>query len=245
MSVVQKIRCEVEAFTPHGERVYSVVLKPERWVPKFRPGQFLHLALDPYDYSGFWPDSRVFSIASSPLQRDRIALAFSVRGQFTARMEKELAVGRSVWVKMPYGDFVVEKDSDAVLFAGGTGITAYTAFLESLTADMQCHVYLAYGARFRSLLIYREMVEKRSHEVPNFSVAYFLEEDTKGDMQSPDPVRLPKPGRLSAAAIWADIRDPGEAVFYLSGPPLMLKGLSKELGDLGIREARIKTDAWE
>ena len=35
---------------------------------------------------------------------------------------------------MPYGDFVVDGRADVVLFAGGTGITAFTAFLEGLTA---------------------------------------------------------------------------------------------------------------
>ena len=34
---------------------------------------------------------------------------------------------------MPYGDFVIDGAADVVLFAGGTGITAFTAFLEDLT----------------------------------------------------------------------------------------------------------------
>ena len=120
MPVTQKLRCVVEQVVAHGERVYTVALRPERQVPRFRAGQFLHLALDCYDSGGFWPDSRVFSIASSPAQRDLVRITYSVHGRFTARMESDLAEGREVWIKMPYGDFVIEGPRDIVLFAGGT-----------------------------------------------------------------------------------------------------------------------------
>ena len=119
-------------------------------MPRFRAGQFLHLALDPYDPTGFWPESRVFSIASPPAQRDSVRITYAVHGQFTARMESDLAEGRQVWIKMPYGDFVIESQADVVLFAGGTGVTAFTAFLEDLprgdTAVGDARLWRPHGA---------------------------------------------------------------------------------------------------
>src|SRR5436309_2050448 len=135
MPTTQKLACRVDRIVEHGERVYTIALRPERPAPRFRAGQFLHLALDPYDPSRFWPESRVFSIASGPAERELLQITYAVHGRFTTRMERELVEGAQVWVKMPYGDFVIEHDSDVVLFAGGTGITAFTAFLQSLTAD--------------------------------------------------------------------------------------------------------------
>ena len=108
MAVVRKIPCMVRAVTDHGERVYTVELEPSTAVPRFKPGQFLHLALDAYEPGGFWPESRVFSIASSPAHRDRLAITYAVKGAFTTRMERELAPGGRVWVKLPYGEFVVD-----------------------------------------------------------------------------------------------------------------------------------------
>ena len=90
MAVVQKLICTVEKILNHGEQIYTLDLEPERALPRFQPGQFLHLALDDYDPSGFWPESRVISIASSPSQRRNLRISYSVRGRFTARMEKEL-----------------------------------------------------------------------------------------------------------------------------------------------------------
>ena len=86
MAVTQKLACTVERIVDHGARVYTLVLRPERRAPRFRPGHFLHLAIDPYEATGFWPESRVFSIASSPLETDRLWITYSVVGRFTVNV---------------------------------------------------------------------------------------------------------------------------------------------------------------
>ena len=97
--MAQKLNCVVEQIIDHGERVYTLALRPERPVPRFVPGQFLHLALDPYDATGFWPESRVFSIASPPAERDLVRITYAVHGRFTARMESGLAEGTQAWIR--------------------------------------------------------------------------------------------------------------------------------------------------
>jgi ferredoxin-NADP reductase len=176
--VTQKLACVVEQVAPHGGGVYSVILRSQGIVPRFRAGQFLHLALDPYDPTRFWPESRVFSIASAPAERETIRITYAVHGRFTSRMEGDLVEGRQVWIKMPYGDFVVTRDQDVVLFAGGTGITAFTAFLESLTSTSPQSVTLAYGARTGKMLIYRELVESCVQRHPGLAVSYFVEHNS-------------------------------------------------------------------
>src|SRR5580765_6484920 len=132
MSMPRKMRCRVDAITDHGERVYTVELAPEKPAPTFSPGQFLHLTVDAYDPSSFWPESRVFSIASSPQDRGRLRICYSVKGRYTTRMEQTLRVGGEIWIKLPYGNFIIDRAADSVLLAGGTGISAFTAFLEAL-----------------------------------------------------------------------------------------------------------------
>lgn len=241
MAVAQKLACEVERIVPHGGRVYTLTLRPERQAPRFRAGQFLHLALDRYDPSGFWPDSRVFSIASSPTERSRLQITYAVHGAFTDRMERELAEGREVWIKMPYGDFVIPDGSAAVLLAGGTGVTAFTAFLETLTPASP-PVTLAYGARAESLLIYRELVERCAAKTPTLDVSYFVE---AGGGATGTATRAPIAGRVSVEAIWPRIFCPSASSYYISGPPAMLRGLTAELGTRGIRPEAIHVDAWE
>jgi ferredoxin-NADP reductase len=245
MPVTQKLGCVVERVVAHGERVYTLALRPERLVPRFQPGQFLHLALDPYDPSGFWPESRVFSIASPPAQRDAIRITYAVHGRFTARMESDLVEGRHVWIKLPYGDFVVDGSADVVLFAGGTGITAFTAFLEGLTPACRQSVTLAYGARTNRLLIYRDIVERCANRLPSLEVSYFAEHDGETDPPAIEGQVRPNRGRVSVAAVWPRLRRPFETTYYISGPPPMLRTIGEELRARNIAPEAIHIDAWE
>ena len=216
----RKLPCTVESITDHGGQVYSVDLIPHATVPAFRPGQFLHLTVDAYDPSSFWPESRVFSIASSPRDRSRLRICYSVKGRYTAKMERTLRAGGHAWVKLPYGDFVIDEKRDAVLIAGGTGITAFSAFLEGLTPDFPRRVTVVYGARTASLLLFQDMILSQLAAIPNFDVVFFTE--SQDDSFSRRMCALPHaprcfPGRISLSALTSPVRPPMPS--KLSHPP--------------------------
>jgi ferredoxin-NADP reductase len=232
----QKLHCKLSKIIDHGERVYSLTLVPEHLLPRFLPGQFLHLALDDYNPGDFWPDSRIFSIASTPAERDLLRITYAVKGQFTTRMESELRPGAQVWVKMPYGEFIVSTGTSVCLLAGGTGVTAFTAFLVGLASDYPHPVYLFYGARRPDLLIYRALVESAAAKCPNLH-PYFLAEEG----EAPSCIY----GRINLEQIYKTLPDPQAIAYYLSGPPIMLKALSAALAERRIPANRIFNDAWE
>lgn len=233
-----RLRCDVAEIIDHGEAVYSLLLQPERPAPRFLPGQFLHLAIDDYQPGDFWPDSRPFSIASPPEQRDRLRLTYAVKGVFTARMQAELRPGASVWVKLPYGEFTVRPDNPACLLAGGTGVTAFTAFLSGLPTAHPHPVWLFYGARRPDLLIYRPQVEAAAAACPALQVRCLSEEAAAAGII---------PGRLDLDLVWreASLEHQPDFRFYLSGPPGMLQSLAASLRERGVPPERILTDAWE
>jgi ferredoxin-NADP reductase len=232
----QKLRCTVDDIVAHGDRVYTIVLRPERPAPRFRAGQFLHLALDGYDPTGFWPESRAFSIASAPAERNLLRITYSAQGAFTVRMEQQLARGREVWVKMPYGEFVIEPRGEVVLIAGGTGITAFTAFLQQLSPSDPCSVLLAYGARHPGLLVYREVVESCIARNRSVAALYFVEQNT--DTRAIG-------GRVAVEPVWARVRSPLKASYFIAGPPLMLRNVEAELLLRNVPPDAIHIDAWE
>lgn len=172
----------------------------------------------------------MFSIASSPSSRDRLVITFAVKGSFTARMEHQLVPGAHVWVKLPYGEFFVDPSRDAVLFAGGTGVTAFTAFLGSLPTDHERRVLLHYGARTSDLFVYGDLVRQRAREVPGLTV-HLVNEATDG--------------RLSVDEAWQDIAMLDDPLFYLSGPPAMIDALRGQLQARGLAGDDIRTDEWE
>jgi NAD(P)H-flavin reductase len=248
MSMPRKVRCTVESITSHGDRVYTVDLRPAGPVPLFRSGQFLHLTVDEYDPGSFWPESRVFSMASSPRDRSRIRICYAVKGRYTMKMEQVLRVGRELWVKLPYGEFIIDQATDAVLLAGGTGISAFTAFLEALPPDTGQRVCLVYGARTPALLLYRDSLLEQSAKVRNLEVVFFTEA-ADGQFAAQMTARPKAPvcltGRIELEPFWPRLKGLDQTVFYLSGPPAMLTTLTAALSKRGLVSTQIRTDAWE
>jgi len=156
-------------------------------------------------------------------------------------MEEELTEGNTVWVKMPYGEFVIQSIADVVLLAGGTGITAFTAFLSGISANSTQNVCLAYGARTAGLLIYRNLINQCAVKAGHLRPWYFVEE-CQFDLSLTGPEIK---GRLSVKEIWGQIDDPFTSAFYLSGPPDMIKTISRDLKDQGVGIDAIRIDAWE
>lgn len=220
-----------------------VKLKPARRLPRFKPGQFLHLALDSYDPTGgYWPESRVFSIASAPFDSE-IVIAYAVKGKFTLRMKEEIEVGKEVWVKLPYGHFVVSStpDEEVVLVAGGTGITPFMPFLlNEINNPSEKKINLVYGVRRPELLIFGDVIADALASLSGFRLYAFCEDRANSGFRF--PVAL---GGLTMDAILRATTDPEKAVFYLSGPVEMITTFKNGLKDTGINDTNIHIDEWE
>ncbi len=238
MPRIARIRAKVAEVTHHQEGLATFRLALERPAPGFKPGQFLHLALDRYDPSMHWPESRVFSIASPPEARDSLRITVSAVGEFTRRM-LALALGDEVWVKLPYGEFVVEAgpEQTSVLIAGGTGVTPFVSLLESTKADLG-PILVLYGARHPEHLIYRDVLEQAA-AAGRAKCRYFVESDAGG------PFEAGLPAAAVAVAAAREVGSLERAVFYVSGPPAMLEQLRTELRAAGVAADRVRHDAWD
>jgi len=233
----QKLRCRVTEIQAHGEQVYSLFLQPESPAPRFLPGQFLHLALDEYTPSDFWPESRTFSIASAPAERQLLRITYAVKGNFTTRMEAELHAGSRVWVKMPYGEFIIPTGQDVCLLAGGTGVTAFTSYLAGLTLGTPQKIFFFYGARHPDLLIYKTLVQAAVQCCPGLHAYYFAETNFAGTDC--------RPGRIEAETVFESVPAPLSLTYYLAGPPGMIQSLIAGLHQHGLSPEKIIADAWE
>jgi len=119
-----KFQTEVSRVERHDRDVATYEFRYLDRRPRYKAGQFLHLALDAYDPAGHWPESRVFTIARGATNGDYLRLTIAAKGGFTERLHRELSPGRRVWMKGPYGDFLVvaKPGQETVLVEGGTGV---------------------------------------------------------------------------------------------------------------------------
>jgi len=243
-----KIKAHVDQIENHGDGIYSVVFKPQKRIPRFQPGQFLHLAIDDYDpRGGFWPESRVFSIASSRL-RDNIVINYSVKGEFTTRMSRQLEVGGEVWLKLPYGDFIIEKNieenQDILLIAGGTGLSPYLSYLEEqVESPGRRKIQLIYGVRKESHILDENLLSSCLNRIKGFKIEIFMESETDGKLINQSV--QPRPGMITLDHILQTGAEMENPLFFLSGPITMIQSFKVGLLEAGIPLGRIRIDEWE
>lgn len=235
---MKKMQGTVERINKYSQDVYQVEIAFTTRLPQIQPGQFLHLALDEYDITGgFWPESRVFSICN--INSTSLTIIYSVKGVFTKRMEKELSEGKNIWIKLPFGSFSIESNSDesVVLVAGGTGISPYINYLERVSRNnVMCrNVTLFYGIRNETSIIFEELLNKLNQIKPKFKSYIYVENDTSRFIH----------GKISKEDVLNVIKNSGNSKVYISGPPLMIKVFKDFLTINGISENKIYIDEWE
>jgi ferredoxin-NADP reductase len=236
MAAPKKLSATVAGIKRHSESVIEYLFSPNSRVPSFKPGQFLHLAIDPYDPSRNWPESRVFSIANAP-ESEVIRIVISVKGRFTARMAAELKEGSTVWLKFPYGNFTFETNGEhLVLIAGGTGISPYISLLEHChTVNESPPISLYYGVRNEQLAIFESFLQKCKVALPQFNFTLFCEDHAENLAEV-------KPGLIDIDMILNN--HSGRSDFYLSGPPVMIDEIKKRLLSHNISAGNIFIDEW-
>lgn len=230
-----KIKATVEEVVKHTGSVVSYRFKPQGRVPKFHAGQFLHVALDEYHPDAQWPESRVFSIASSPSERhEELAVTISVKGRFTERIFQTLAKGSECWLKLPYGEFLFPPDRHLILIAGGVGITPYLSLLKQMLEEKSKQaVTLYYGVRSAEHYLFGGLIERCESELLNFKKNVYCEDGSVPGEK----------GILNIDAIYAAA--PEDSLFYLSGPPAMITAFRGSLLGSGLANECVRVDDWE
>jgi len=209
--------------------IYTVYFESTENKFKYKPGQFLHLTLSEYDPSFQWPESRCFSMQSSP-DETHIKITWSAGGKYTKRMAGEIKVGRKIWLKLPYGDLFQRphKLDNCVFIAGGTGITPYLSLFTDNSFAHYVNPVLYFGARTKQHNIYNKELVKTKQINPNITVNTIYE-DINGLINIENIFNI----------------NGTSATYFISGPPMMIKSFRTFLLSKGLDENKIRTDEWE
>jgi len=235
MSLVKKYKSKVEQIINPLPGLYTITFSSSKKFI-FKPGQFLHLALDDYDGIGQWPESRCFSMQSSP-DEELLKISYAVKGDYTNRMKNELheacteqgRSGKVVWLKLPYGDLLTQPHNklNTVFIAGGTGITPFLSLFthDSFIDYTSPRIYL--GFRSKEYNIYEhELCEIRNNS-NKFLKTYYEDID----------------GIIDIKTIFDE--NGTNSDYFISGPPIMIKSFKSYLIKNGLPEQKVRTDDWE
>ncbi len=204
---------------------------------RHRTGQYMEwvLPLAKGDNRG---NRRSLTISSSPTEP---VLSFAVRvperPSAYKRALMELEPGATIVAAELSGDFVLPATPGRplALIAGGIGITPFRSMLRYLVDRSERRdITLIYSTFGPDEIAFREDLEQARRDL-GVKVVYTLT----------DPERVPpgwggRVGFVDARLIAEEVADYGLSLFYISGPPAMVKGVKSELRTLGVRS--VKTD---
>ncbi len=226
MAIVKKYKATVTGIKNPLKDIYTVTFTTGKKF-KYKPGQFLHLAIDNYDGVGQWPESRCFSMQSNP-DDETIKITYAVKGSFTKAMKKSLRTGKEVWLKLPYGELFTQTHNkkNTVFIAGGTGITPFLSMFNSQAFHEYINPKIYLGFRSKEYNIYQN--ELNTIRNPNASVIIYYEDEV---------------GVINIDEIF--VNNGKHSSYFISGPPLMIKKFKHRLIELGLQNKKIITDDWE
>ncbi len=229
MAIVKKYKSEVISIESPFKGIYIVSFKSLDKPFRYLPGQFLHLALDEYDPSFPWPESRCFSMQTNE-KSGIIKITYSVKGRFTERMSKELKLGKTYYLKLPYGELFSKtfNKERTVFIAGGTGITPFLSLFTSGSFSAYVEPGLYLGVRNENYHIYKEEIDAAKNINKSFSYKVFYENID---------------GILDIKKIFNE--NGTDSTYFISGPPVMIKNFKKYLFDNKVAVEKVRSDDWE
>ncbi|WP_457601305.1 ferredoxin reductase [Hydrogenivirga sp.] len=207
----------------------------------FYPGQYVMLKV-PYSPTGE-ELKRAYSIASSPLQKDRLELTIKRKegGKASVILTTEVKEGDRFYIKGPYGKFIwtEEMSSRIVLLGAGSGIVPLMCMLRYIRDKELHNVRATLLVSYTSYeeIIYRRELEKLSMH-PNIKVRITL---TRSAPESWTGYR----GRINEDMILREVEDVPVNLYYLCGPPRFVEDMKATLLRLGVDRSQIKTEKYD
>jgi ferredoxin-NADP reductase len=213
--------------------------KPSGWT--FKAGQYLDMTLlDPpeTDSEG---NVRSFSIASAP-HEETLMVATRMRDTAFKRVLRTMSFGTAVKIEGPSGDLILQNDfaRTAVFLAGGIGITPFRSIVQWAAKEKSPH---------RIVLFYSN---RRPEDAPFLAELQSLEGDNPkykliASMTEMEKSHRPwngETGLINQEMLGRHLKGAVLPIYYIAGPPAMVKGLHEMLSKAGINDDDIRAEEF-
>jgi ferredoxin-NADP reductase len=213
--------------------------KPSGWT--FKAGQFIDMTLVDPSETDSEGNTRGFSIASGP-HEERLMVATRMRDTAFKRVLKTMAIGSAVKIEGPFGDLTLpNRASRAVVFlAGGIGITPFRSMLVRAAKEKLPHrIFLFYSNRRPEDAPFLEELQILEQQNSNYKLIASMSEMEKSHRPWSGETGLINQEMLTRHLIGVET-----VIYYIAGPPAMVKGLHEMLSKAGVDDDDIRTEEF-
>lgn len=205
----------------------------------YLPGQFAFFELDELAFPDDRGSRRHFTLSSSPTESGIVTFTTRMRGSGYKETLRQAAPGYELAIEEPLGDFTLPEGETRrqVFIAGGIGVTPYRSMLRhAADAKTPLPSLLLQFAGASSDLVFRPEFEALAGQVPGFSLVPVI--------TGPGEGWTGERGKLNEALLRRHVPDPGQAVFWVSGPPSMVLAAAEQLERFGVPGDAVRTDSF-
>jgi glycine betaine catabolism B len=210
-----------------------------------------------FDIGGVYNDPkgpiRHFTISSSPTE-NFIMFSTRIRDSPYKKRLATLEEGARVKVRGPEGQFVLHQDysKPAVFLSGGIGVTPFRSMIK-YAADklLPLRIMMFDSNRNRENILFKKEFDDWANINKNLKIIYTISEDQdRHEQQASSSIANDwkgEYGRIDKAMIlkYLDTNMLNNSIFYICGPPSMLKAMQSLLQDnLEIPKERIKVEEF-
>lgn len=198
----------------------------------FVAGQYIRLTLTVNP-------SHLFSIASSPLEKEYIRIITKITQSAFKKALLELMPGTEVKIFGPIGRFILqEEEKEYVFLAGGIGITPFISIIDYV-AGKNLSIPITFFVSFstsQDMIFYNELTTI-ANDHPNIKVVYTITQpqDLEKSWQG-------ETGRISEELIKKYISNINYPFYYIAGPPKMVEAMEQLTKAMGVSDDKIKKE---
>lgn len=175
---------------------------------------------------------RSYSICSGTNEDLAVGIKKVKNGVFSTFAVDTLAVGDSIWVSEPMGNFQWKENAKKIVaFCAGSGITPILSIAKKVQETAQ-EMVLFYGNKTVSSTMFYNEIKAFSNVKSNF---YFSQEKVENTFE----------GRLSSAILETNPNLLNADSFYLCGPQEMVENIKQTLLEKGVSKDKIFFELFE
>jgi ferredoxin-NADP reductase len=198
----------------------------------YKPGQYFFITIKQGDREL----TKHFSFSSSPTEKDHFEFTKKFTDHEYSMALKAAKVGDWARIDAPYGQFTFEGEyPKTALLAGGIGITPFISICKNATDKrLNSKITLFYGCQTENDIAFKQELEKMQEQNKNLKIVFMV---NKASSQWKGAT-----GMINAEMIKKELPDYKDNLFYVCGPPPMVKAMETLIESVGLPKTQLKLE---